>query len=477
MKRQTARQSAFFYGRPPTSIIVNQHMSDHNAPIIPAAREIYTVSALNGAARALLESGFPLLWVEGEISNLARPASGHIYFSLKDAAAQVRCAMFRQQLRLSDVRPENGMQVLVRARVSLYEARGDFQLIAEQMEEAGEGLLRRQFEHLKRRLAEEGLFDPAHKRPLPALPKRLGIITSPSGAAIRDILSVLKRRFPAIPVLIYPVPVQGVEAPAAIIQALRTAGERRDCDVLMLARGGGSLEDLWAFNDEALARAIHASPIPVVSGVGHEIDYTIADFVADVRAPTPSVAAEMVSPNRDEWQAMILQRRRRLQRAESNRLAQWRLSLDRLARRLKHPGQRLREQAQRLDELELRMTNAQRHHLRHGQARLAALSARLGGRSPSRNLRELRLRLEAMQRRQRLAMDQQIARNRQRLAGLGRALDGVSPLATLGRGYAIVQTRDGRVLRRAGDVAIGETIEARLGEGRLSCRVEGREDH
>jgi exodeoxyribonuclease VII large subunit len=424
----------------------------------------------------LLESGFPLLWVEGEISNLARPASGHIYFSLKDDAAQVRCAMFRPQLRLSDVRPENGMRVLVRARVSLYEARGDFQLIAEQMEAAGEGLLRLQFERLKKRLAEEGLFDPARKRPLPALPKRVGIITSPSGAAIHDILSVLDRRFPAIPVLIYPVPVQGVDAPEAIVQALQTAGRRRDCDVLILSRGGGSLEDLWAFNDETVARAIHVCPIPVVSGIGHEIDFTIADFVADARAPTPSVAAEMVSPNRDEWLAMLTQKHRRLVHAQSIRLAQWRQSLDRLARRLKHPGQRLREQAQRLDELELRMTNAMRHRLRHGCSRIAALAARLHGRSPSLRLRELKLRLETVRRRQRLAMDQHLARQRQRLAGLGRALDAVSPLATLGRGYAIVRTRDGRVVRRAQDAAIGESIEARLGEGRLQCRVEGREN-
>jgi len=444
--------------------------------ITPTAREIYSVSALNSAARALLESGLPLLWVEGEISNLSRPASGHIYFSLKDEAAQVRCAMFRPQLRLSDVRPENGIHVLVRARVSLYEARGDFQLIVEQMEAAGEGLLRLQFERLKKRLAEEGLFDPARKRPLPVLPKRVGIITSPSGAAIRDILSVLKRRFPAIPVLIYPVPVQGSEAPAAIVQALQTAGRRRDCDVLILARGGGSLEDLWAFNDEAVARAIHACPIPVVSGVGHEIDFTIADFVADVRAPTPSVAAEMVSPSRDEWLAALFQKHRRLMRVQSGRLAQWRLSLDRLTRRLKHPGQRLREQTQRLDELELRMANALRHQLRHGQARIAALATRLHARSPALRLRELQLQLSATQRRQRLAIAQQLQRKQQRLAALGRALDAVSPLATLGRGYAIVQTGGGRVVRRASEVAIGERIEARLGEGRLKCRVEGRED-
>ena len=264
-------------------------------------REIFTVSDLNREARELLEGHFPLVWVEGEISNLARPSSGHIYFSLKDEAAQVRCAMFKMRNRLLNFQPENGQQVLARARISLYEARGDFQLIIEHMEETGDGALRRQFELLKHKLFEEGLFDESHKRELPSLPTRLGVITSPSGAAIRDILSVLKRRFPGIPILIYPVPVQGNEAPPAIIDAIKTAGIRKDCDLLILARGGGSLEDLWAFNDESVARAIYHCPIPVVTGIGHEIDFTIADFVADFRAPTPSAAAEYISPDQNEW--------------------------------------------------------------------------------------------------------------------------------------------------------------------------------
>lgn len=269
----------------------------HPEDLIPN-REVFTVSQLNDEVRALLENQFPLIWVEGEISNLARPASGHLYFSLKDDAAQVRCAMFKMRNRLLDFQPENGQQVLLRTRVSLYPARGEFQLIVEHMEAAGDGALRRQFELLKRRLSEEGLFDPESKLPLPMVPERLGVITSPTGAAIRDILSVLKRRFPGIPVLIYPVPVQGAEAPAAIVKALRTAAARHECDLLIMARGGGSLEDLWAFNDEAVARAMHACPIPIVSGIGHEIDFTIADFVADQRAPTPSAAAELVSPGK-----------------------------------------------------------------------------------------------------------------------------------------------------------------------------------
>jgi exodeoxyribonuclease VII large subunit len=440
------------------------------------AREVYSVSQLNEAARDLLEGQFPLIWVEGEISNLARPASGHLYFTLKDAQAQVRCAMFKLRNRLLGFQPDNGRQVLVRARVSLYTARGDFQLIAEHMEAAGDGALRRRFELLKQQLGAEGLFDANHKRPLPALPARLGVITSPSGAALRDILSVLRRRFPAIPILIYPVPVQGAEAPGAIVEALHTAGRRRECDLLILARGGGSLEDLWAFNDEAVARAIYASPIPVVTGIGHETDFTIADFVADARAPTPSAAAELVSPDRAEWAQALSQQQRRLQRAWQARLAQARQTLTALARHLKHPGQRLRDKAQRLDELEqrLRQARAARMHLHRHQ--LKALHARLLAGAPDRRLREGRLRLGALQHAARRAITTNLQRERQRLGGLARALDTVSPLATLGRGYAIVQTADGRVLRAATEVAVGARVQARLGHGRLACRVEGIEE-
>ncbi|RLA31329.1 MAG: exodeoxyribonuclease VII large subunit, partial [Gammaproteobacteria bacterium] len=267
----------------------------------PADRDIYTPSRLNLEARTLLEGHFPLLWIEGELSNLARPASGHLYFSLKDARAQVRCAMFRNRNRALRFRPANGQQVLLRARAGLYEGRGEFQLIVESMEEAGHGALQRAYEELRGRLTDEGLFDEALKRPLPTLPRQIGIITSPSGAALHDVLHVLARRFPAIPVVLYPATVQGDEAPNALRAALATAIRRAECDVLLLARGGGSLEDLWAFNDEALARAIRACPIPVVSGIGHETDFTIADFVADLRAPTPSAAAEAISPDGAAW--------------------------------------------------------------------------------------------------------------------------------------------------------------------------------
>ncbi len=435
-------------------------------------REIYSVSNLNNAARDLLENEFPLIWVEGEVSNLARPASGHIYFSLKDESAQLRCAMFKMRNRQVSFRPENGQQVLVRGRLSLYPARGDYQLIAEHMEEAGDGALRRQFELLKHRLHDEGLFDATHKQALPELPSQIGVITSSTGAAIRDILSVLKRRFPGIPVLIYPVPVQGTEAPPAIVAALQTAQKRNECDLLILARGGGSLEDLWAFNDEAVARAIFTCDIPLVSAIGHEVDFTIADFVADLRAPTPSAAAELVSPDRDEWRSTFASWQQRLRRSWQGRMAQQRQHLNWLQRQLKHPGQRLRERAQRLDELEQRLNLAQQARLRQQQARLNTLSARLHGHSPAQRLKEMRLHLDKLQHASRSAITTNLAQHRARLDNLGRALNAISPLATLGRGYAIVQRADGTVIRAAREVALGDAITTRLGSGQLQCRVD-----
>jgi exodeoxyribonuclease VII large subunit len=278
------------------------HVMKQPSPATIPVRDIYTVSRLNREAKGLLESSFPPIWIEGEISNLSRPASGHVYFSLKDPQAQVRCAFFRQHQRLAGIALKDGLHVLLRARVSLYEGRGDFQVIVEYLEEAGEGALRRAFDALKLRLAKEGLFETARKLPLPRLPSRIGIITSPSGAVLHDILTTLKRRFPAIAVLVFPVPVQG-EGAAEKIAAAISSGRRKDCDALILARGGGSLEDLWPFNEEIVARAIHACPVPIVSGVGHETDFTIADMAADARAPTPTAAAEMLSPNQQEWLA------------------------------------------------------------------------------------------------------------------------------------------------------------------------------
>ena len=327
-------------------------------------RDIYTVSRLNREVRSVLEGSFPLLWIEAEISNFSCPASGHWYFSLKDEANQVRGAMFRNRNRLLRFRPENGMQVLVRARVGLYEARGEFQIIVEHMEEAGDGALRRAFEQLKQRLHIEGLFDPRHKKALPTHPQTIGVITSATGAAIRDILSTLARRFPSLPVIVYPVAVQGQSAATEIREMLQLAEQRNECDVLILARGGGSLEDLWAFNDEQLARSIHQITIPIVTGIGHEIDFTIADFVADHRAPTPTAAAELVSPDQYALQTHLQQLEAQLTSRLSGKLQSYQQHLVWLQKRLPHPARKLQDIAQRLDEAEQRMQRALAHSFR-----------------------------------------------------------------------------------------------------------------
>lgn len=449
-------------------------MSDlFSSPTASPPREVYTISRLNREARALLEGHFPLMWIEGEISNLSRPASGHLYFSLKDPFAQVRCAMFKMRGMHLTFRPADGMQVLVRARLSLYEPRGDYQLIVEHMEEAGDGALRRAFEQLKQRLLAEGLFESARKRSLPVLPHCIGVITSPTGAAIHDILTVLRRRFPAIPVIVYPVPVQGAGAAAQIAAMIRKAGDRADCDVLIVGRGGGSLEDLWPFNEEVVARAIVASPIPVMSAVGHEVDVTIADFAADQRAPTPSAAAEMIVPDRQEWLLRTDRLTGRLAQAMKHRLRHRRQTVEHLAKRIRHPGRRLYDIAQRLDELEGRLTNANRMLLRHRTAHLAHLSARLHNRTPQHLLQRLAARHAELHGRLQRAITQRLERSAQQLAGIAGQLDAVSPLATLARGYAIVEHfPEGGVIRRYSDVAAGERVSARLGQGRLICRVE-----
>ncbi|OYV77333.1 MAG: exodeoxyribonuclease VII large subunit [Chromatiales bacterium 21-64-14] len=444
-------------------------------PDLRPRRDVYTISRLNREARALLEGGLPLLWVEAEISNLSRPGSGHLYFTLKDANAQVRCAMFRTHNRHLGFEPEDGLQVLVRARVGLYEARGDFQLIVEHMEEAGDGALRRAFEILKQRLAAQGLFDSARKRALPALPRRIGVITSPTGAAIRDILSVLRRRFPAIAVLLYPVAVQGASATGEITAALRLASQRRDCDVLILARGGGSLEDLWSFNDEGVARAIYDCAIPVVSGIGHEIDFTIADFVADQRAPTPSGAAELASPDAQEWSQRLEQQCGRIHRALAVRLARPAEALRGLIHRLRaqHPGQRLRQRTQRLDDLDQRLRAIFRGGLQVRRSGVAEWTARLHRHRPTPRVRQLEGACGHLAHRLRAGLARSVERRHDRVAELAHALDAVSPLATLGRGYAILRRLPrGAVLRSATDTSPGDRVEARLARGQLVCRVE-----
>lgn len=440
-----------------------------------SGREVLTPSQLTRRARDLLEDSFGLVWLEGEISNFARPASGHLYFSLKDGGAQVRCAMFKPKSTLLRFRPADGMQVLARARVSLYEARGEFQLIVEHLEEAGEGVLRREFERLKALLAAEGLFASERKRALPRFPRYVAVVTSATGAAVRDVLSVLARRYPLLTVDVVPVPVQGKDAPPAIVTALRRLAAAARHDLVLLTRGGGSIEDLWAFNDEAVARAIHASPLPVIAAIGHETDFTIADFVADLRAPTPSAAAELLAPDAGELRRQLLQRSQRLRLLLQRCLQQRQQTLDRLYAQLqaRSPRQRLQLGRGRLAALQLRLRHALLQVRQQGREHVATLEARLWRQTPQQRLQRARSALahqrELLQHRLRAGLDTR----RARLAAVARALHAVSPLAVLSRGYALLQdARDGRVIRSPTDTRPGALLRARLAEGELHVRVE-----
>ncbi|MCB2427287.1 exodeoxyribonuclease VII large subunit [Methylophaga pinxianii] len=480
-----------------------------------AVKDVYPVSRLVREVRLMLDGSFPLLWVEGEISNLAMPASGHIYFTLKDSAAQVRCAMFRgrnQQLRFT---PENGMQVLLRVKVTLYEGRGEFQLVVEHMEEAGSGALQRAYEALKARLGQEGLFDTAHKKTLPVLPQTIGIVSSPDGAAVHDILHVLKRRFPAIKVILYPVAVQGEAAPRQIAAAIQTADQRQECDLLIVGRGGGSLEDLWSFNDELVARALFACQIPTISAVGHEIDFTIADFVADVRAPTPSAAAELAVP---EARQLALNLRNLLQNLSSRiqqKLANEQRHIRYLSQRLPRPQQQLTLQQQQLKRLKTQLDYSIQRHLQGKQQQLDYLSVRLPHpqlriswrqtrlqdltqrfekafsvqqhqfRLQSQNLhdrfkrllpvtrlKQQQQRVEALSAQLNRLTRQQITDHQKQLTQLMRTLAVVSPLNTLERGYSITSdTQTGNVIYRSDEVVIGQSVQIRLFEGQLDCEV------
>ncbi|MFC4312933.1 exodeoxyribonuclease VII large subunit [Steroidobacter flavus] len=494
---------------------------DDEPPAAPTEpeRDVYTPGRLNKEARMLLERGLPSLWLEGEISNLSRPSSGHWYFSLKDESAQLRCAMFRQKNLGARFTPKDGMHVLTRGRVSLYEPRGDYQFIADHMEEAGEGVLRRRFELLKTKLAAEGLFEASRKKALPRLPRRIGVVTSPTGAAVRDVLNILRRRFCTIPVLIYPVQVQGESAAGQIARTIRMASARAECDVLIVARGGGSLEDLWAFNEEVVARAIFDCQIPIVSGVGHEVDFTIADFVADVRAPTPSGAAEIVAPDCNEWTRSVDLLGRRARNAMVRSMAARQQRLVWLERRLAqvHPGVELRQKAQRLDDLEQRLSRCMRHGLFQRRHSLVELAAHLRQRSPALRVSAARGRLEiarktlgtslqrrvsvaesrlrhaasdlrqqspvarivALRRRVEIA-DRNMETSLQRQLRILEArfkvaagkLNTVSPLATLQRGYAIVTDAQGTVVTDATSVNKGDIIQTRLSRGTVQARVE-----
>ena len=432
-----------------------------------------TVSQLNRKAKTLLEQGIARLWVEGEISNLSRPASGHIYLSLKDENAQVSAAWFRQRQRGPAIGFKNGDKVLAYGRVSIYEARGNYQLIIEQMEPAGEGVLKQRFDALKKKLLAEGLFAEERKRELPALPSRIGVITSPSGAAIRDIVSVLGRRFPAVPVIIYPAAVQGEAAPGELMAALETAIGRDECDVLIIGRGGGSLEDLWAFNDEALARAIADCPIPIVSAVGHEVDFTISDFVADVRAPTPSGAAEIVVPNQQDWLQRINTLAMRIGRIGERKVQDRAQELDWLGKRLvaASPKATLQRQHDSLRENRSRLAAIMRTRLLEMRNSTQALGGELRQQSPALMVQRSIGQLATLRQRLGGSAHDALSDVSHRIALLGRALNSVSPLATLDRGYAIVLDEDGKALTDASKANKGDEIRARLSKGELVAKV------
>ena len=437
-------------------------------------QQIFTVTRLNSAVRMILEQDLGLVWLTGELSNLAMPSSGHWYFSLKDISAQVRCAMFKGNNRRVPFRPQDGMQVLVQARVSLYGARGGYQLIIESMQPAGDGMLALRFEELKRRLGAEGLFDEERKRPLPREPRAVGLITSATGAALHDMLTVLGRRAPDLPVFIYPTQVQGSAAIGQIVAAIALANRRAEVDVLIVGRGGGALEGLWCFNEEAGARAIAHCALPVVSAVGHEVDVTISDFAADLRAPTPSAAAELVAPDRSARAQRLVHLKQRLVQAISRRQTAARHGFALLQKRLDHqdPKRRLEQQSQRLDQLSGRLEQLLTLRLHQEERRLANLELRLQARSPEKLLAAGKRRHQLAQERLHTLMNKRQDLAAHRLAMLSARLDGISPLATLGRGYSITRTPNGEVISRAAQVSPGQQLVTTLAEGSLRVRVE-----
>ncbi|MFW1432698.1 exodeoxyribonuclease VII large subunit [Vibrio parahaemolyticus] len=436
-------------------------------------QNIFTVSRLNAEVRLLLENEMGIVWLVGEISNFSAPVSGHWYLTLKDSRAQVKCAMFRGNNRRVTFKPANGNQVLVKARLSLYEPRGDYQLIIESMQPEGDGRLQQEFEELKMKLAAEGLFAQTNKLPLPEHPKRVGVITSKTGAALYDILDVLKRRDPSLPVVIYPTMVQGDDAAIQIAQAIGRANSRNECDVLIVGRGGGSLEDLWCFNNEILARTIAASQIPIISAVGHEVDITIADFVADVRAPTPSAAAELVSRDNSHKDQSLVAKQHKLASAMRYYLAQQKQQSAQLLHRLErqHPSYQLQRQSQQLDELDMRLRRAMQRFINTRQQAVERKHHRLQLNSPVKHLAQQKSRLERVEHKLLDAMDRKLLTMRHQLAIAAEKLDTVSPLATLKRGYSITQTEQGKVVTSADDVKTGDLLVTRLVNGEIHSTV------
>jgi len=436
-------------------------------------RTILSVSELNAEVNLLLKQGFPLIWLEGEISNFSKPASGHFYFSLKDKHAQIRCAMFKMHNRRLTMKPENGQQVLVRGRIGLYEPRGEFQLIVEHMEDAGEGLLQRQYQALKLKLSVEGLFDESRKKTFPAFPQRIGIISSPTGAAIQDIMNVLQRRSPHIPVKLYSVSVQGDAAIPEILKALQKSQEQQACDALILARGGGSIEDLQAFNDEQIARSIAHHSLPIITGIGHEIDFTIADFVADQRAPTPSAAAELISPNREELIQTLDQIELRLQRALNQTFEKQRQQLNGLKKRLsqQHPAQKLDLQKQRLTRSHSKLIQHSKIKLNILNHALEKQTLRLIATSPKTLLEQKQQKLKYLEEKLQNSIQNKHSNYRQQLAQLATHLNSISPLATLERGYSLTQDTTGKAISSVKDVENGQELSIRMKDGTIAAQA------
>lgn len=444
-------------------------MPETQATGAPFAPPVIPVSQLNRLARERLEASFPLCWVAGEVSNLTFASSGHVYFSLKDAAAQVRCVMFRNRAQLLGWRLENGQHIEARVLVTLYEARGDFQLNVEAARKAGVGNLYEQFLRLKEKLEREGLFDATAKRALPTFPRRIGIITSTQAAALRDVLTTLKRRSPQVDVILYPTPVQGEGAAEQIARALRTPGEREECDVLILCRGGGSIEDLWSFNDEVVARAIRASSIPIISGIGHETDFTIADFAADQRAPTPTAAAEMAAPQRSALMAALTGERQALTRLLEGALAQKAQQVDWLSRRLQHPAQRIEQQRQQLTNLARRLAQGLAQRCHRGQSTLASLNHRLLLARPE--TKALARKIESLNARLPAAYQRSLASKAGDLDRIAASLEHLNPIAVLDRGYSLVTNEAGAIVRDAESLEPNDRIAVSFSTGRAHATV------
>ncbi len=436
---------------------------------------VLSVSSLNKLARSLLETNFPNVLVEGEISNLATPASGHWYFTLKDKNSQIRCAMFRNRNQVLRFRPRDGMQVMLRGRLSIYEGRGDYQLITDAMEEAGDGALRRAFEELKSKLHKEGLFDDEHKQEITPDFQHIGLVTSSTGAAVRDMITVFKRRFPAIKLTLFPVAVQGKDAPGEIVRAIATANklaEKLEIDAIIVGRGGGSLEDLQAFNEENVARAIFASELPVTSAVGHEVDFTIADFVADLRAPTPSAAAELMSPSKDDYEDLLEGYKQQITQLFSSSLRECQQTLGFIQRRLQRPDRRLQEHAQTLDRLESSLQRAIGSQLQLSASGLDQRRRTLTANSPLGLIQQLQQQLENQTHRYRHSVQSTVTSARSQLAELSRGLNAVNPLQVLARGFSITRNQSGDILKNASSVKSGETLISQLSDGSVESVVK-----